>query len=66
MELFERDSISLLLQEPMLVGAIACVASRYADLGESFDPREPRRARVVQTRIVEWLLKRVAYLVMGS
>lgn len=65
-ELFERDNISLLLQEPLLVGAMACVASRYADLGQSFDPREPSRSRVVQSRIVEWLLKRIAYLVLGS
>ncbi|KLT42269.1 hypothetical protein CC85DRAFT_328331 [Cutaneotrichosporon oleaginosum] len=63
-ELF--DDPSLLLQEPLLVGAITCTAARYADLGPSFDAREPSRARVVQARIVEWLLGRIARLVMGS
>ncbi|BEI80306.1 hypothetical protein CcaverHIS002_0108350 [Cutaneotrichosporon cavernicola] len=65
-ELFDRDNASLLLQEPLLVGAITCVAARYADLGPSFDAREPSRARLVQARIVEWLLGRIARLVMGS
>lgn len=65
-ELFERENMSLLLQESFLVGAITCVAARYADLGQSFDPREPSRSRVVESRIVGWLLKRIAYLTMGS
>ncbi len=65
-ELLDRDNASLLLQEPLLVGAITCVAARYADLGQSYDAREPSRARVVQARIVEWLLGRIARLVMGS
>ncbi|GMK54780.1 hypothetical protein CspeluHIS016_0113660 [Cutaneotrichosporon spelunceum] len=63
-ELF--DDAAALLQEPILVGAIVCVAARYADLGPSFEVREQSRAHVVQARIVEWLLGRIARLVMGS
>lgn len=65
-QLFEPSNISLLLREPVLVGAITCVAARYADLGQSFDPREPSRSRIVQARLVEWLLLRIAYITMGS
>lgn len=65
-ELFAPDNLSMLLQEASLVGAMACVAARYADLGQSFDPREPSRSKVVQVRLVDWLLKRIAFWTMGS
>jgi hypothetical protein len=65
-QLFEAENISLLLQEPLLVSALTCVAARYADLGQSFDPREPSRARIVEKRLTEWILKRISYVAMGS
>jgi len=66
MQLFEPANLHLLLQEQLLAATVACVAARYADLGQSFDPREPSRARVVQARLTEWILKRISYITMGS
>lgn len=65
-QLFEAENLSLLLQEPLLVSAITCVAARYADLGQSFDAREPSRARIVEARLTEWILKRMGFVAMGS
>jgi hypothetical protein len=64
-QLLEPTNLPLLLQEPLLVSAITCVAARYADLGQSFDPREPSRARVVQARLTDWILRRISHVAMG-
>lgn len=65
-QLLEPENLSLLLEEPLLVGAMVCVAVRYANLGQSFDPLEPSRSRLVQSRLTDWIIKRVSYVTMGS
>ncbi|KAL1412226.1 hypothetical protein Q8F55_003237 [Vanrija albida] len=66
LRLFEPEHFPLLLQEPILLAAICLVASRFHDLGPSFDVSEPSRARVVHGKLVAWVITRLGYLTMGD
>lgn len=66
LRLFEPEHFPLLLQEPILLAAICLVASRFHDLGPSFDVSEPARSRVVQGKLVAWVIARLGYLTMGE
>ena len=65
-ELFEAGYFGHLLREPVLLAAMIVTAARYLDLGLSYDPAEPLRSRVVQSKIVAWLLQRIGYITMGE
>nr|XP_019008159.1 uncharacterized protein I206_06714 [Kwoniella pini CBS 10737]OCF46940.1 hypothetical protein I206_06714 [Kwoniella pini CBS 10737] len=65
-QLFQPENFPILLREPLLLAAMICTASRYMDLGQSFNPSEPRRARIVQNKITHWLRERIGFIAMGE
>ncbi|WWC86561.1 uncharacterized protein L201_001438 [Kwoniella dendrophila CBS 6074] len=65
-QLFQPENFSFLLQEPLLLAAMICTASRYMDMGDSFNPVEPRRSKIVQNKITSWLRERIGYIAMGE
>ena len=65
-QLFDAGHFSTLLREPILLAAMIATAARYLDLGLSFDAKEPSRSRVIQGRVVAWVLQRIGFLTMGE
>nr|XP_018265113.1 uncharacterized protein I303_01473 [Kwoniella dejecticola CBS 10117]OBR87271.1 hypothetical protein I303_01473 [Kwoniella dejecticola CBS 10117] len=65
-QLFQPENFPLLLREPILLAAMICTAARYMDMGDSFNPVEPRRARIVQSKITGWLRERIGFIAMGE
>jgi len=65
-QLFLPAYFGTLLREPILLAAMIATAARYLDLGLSFDATEPRRSRVIQGKIIQWVLQRIGYLTMGE
>ncbi|KAK6903377.1 hypothetical protein I203_106880 [Kwoniella mangroviensis CBS 8507] len=66
LQLFQPENFPILLQESLLLAAMVCTASRYMDMGESYDPLEPRRSRIVQNKISGWIRERIGYIAMGE
>ncbi|GMK58645.1 hypothetical protein CspeluHIS016_0600870 [Cutaneotrichosporon spelunceum] len=64
--LFQTNQFAELLDEPILLTSICLAASRFCDLGPSYVSTEPLRSRVIQGRLVDWLLSRLGYLTMGD
>ncbi|CAK9787158.1 unnamed protein product [Cutaneotrichosporon oleaginosum] len=64
--LFLTKQFTDLLDEPILLATICLAASRFCDLGPSYVSTEPLRSRVIQGRLVDWLLTRLGYLTMGD
>lgn len=64
--LFKTEQFTELLDEPILLTAVCLSASRFCDLGPSYVATEPQRSRVIQGRLVDWLLARLGYLTMGE
>ncbi|BEI83827.1 hypothetical protein CcaverHIS002_0404310 [Cutaneotrichosporon cavernicola] len=64
--LLQTKQFTELLDEPILLAAICLAASRFCDLGPSYVSTEPLRSRVIQGRLVEWLMSRLGYLTMGD
>lgn len=64
--MFQTKQFTELLDEPILLATICLAASRFCDLGPSYVSTEPLRSRVIQGRLVDWLLCRLGYLTMGE
>lgn len=65
-ELFLQEHFPVLLDEPLLLAAVCLAAARFYDLGASFNAAEPSRSKVVQGKLVTWILARLGYLAMGE
>lgn len=65
-QLFQPANFAILLREPILLAAIIVTAARYLDMGVSFDMSEPLRSRIIQGKIVSWLLQRIGFITMGE
>ena len=65
-QLFQKPYFGNLLREPILLAAMIVTAARYCDLGLSFDMAEPSRSKVIQGKVVSWLLQRIGFITMGE
>nr|XP_019046802.1 hypothetical protein I302_03405 [Kwoniella bestiolae CBS 10118]OCF25732.1 hypothetical protein I302_03405 [Kwoniella bestiolae CBS 10118] len=66
LQLFQPEHFPILLQESLLLAAMVCTAARYMDMGDSYDPFEPRRSRIVQNKVTSWIRERIGYIAMGE
>jgi len=65
-QMFQPAYFGALLREPILLAAMIATAARFLDLGLSFDMNEPSRSRIIQGKIVAWLLQRIGFITMGE